>query len=271
MIALLQAAFLGIIQGLTEFIPVSSSGHLVLWPKFLGWSDPGLAFDVALHIGTLLAVLIYFRHDWIEVIKGFFTSLTVKPSKWDRPQRLAWLIILATVPAAIAGVLLSGFFEDNLRSLGSVALFLAAGSIIMAAADLYGRKQRSFEQVGTGDAVAMGLMQVVALAPGMSRSGATMSGGLFNGLDRDAAARFSFMMSAPVIAGAGLVEVVKVARDGLGGSTAAMVVTGFVTSAVVGFFTIKYLLVYLKRHTLMPFVIYGLVLSSAILLLIILT
>ena len=139
MIPALKAIVLGIVQGLTEFIPVSSSGHLVLVPKLLGWGDPGLAFDVAVHLGTLLAIIVYFRSEWVAVVRGFFSSLATRPSEWSGPQRLAWLLILATVPAAVAGVALEGFFSDHLRSIGSVAAFLFVGAVVMFAAEALGR------------------------------------------------------------------------------------------------------------------------------------
>jgi len=263
---LLRAAVLGIVQGLTEFIPVSSSGHLVIVPRLFGWGDPGLAFDVALHVGTLLAVLLYFRAEWVRVIRGFFSSLVVRPSRWEAEQRLAWMLVLATVPAAAAGVLLSGVVEDRLRGLAPVAVCLVIGACAMTLAELLKRGRRGFGRIKALDAGSMGLAQVAALAPGLSRSGITMSAGMVCGLEREAAARFSFMMLAPVTAGAGLYEAVDVARNGLGGSTWGMVAVGFASSAVVGFFTVKYLLGYLRKRTLMPFIIYSLAVASAILL-----
>ena len=262
MIALLQAAVLGIVQGLTEFIPVSSSGHLVLVPRLLGWGDFGIAFDVSLHVGTFLAVLVYFRAEWVMVLKGFFTSLRARPSRWDEGQRLAWLIILATIPAAAAGAALSGLIEDRLWDAGPVAVFLLVGAAAMTLAEVAGKGVRGFEAIRTRDAGAMGLLQVAALAPGLSRSGITLSAGMLSGLEREAAARFSFMMLAPITAGAALYEAVNVASEGLGGSTWGMVAAGFATSAVVGFFTVKYLLGYLRSRTLLPFIIYSLVVGS---------
>ena len=266
--AVVRAIVLGIVQGLTEFIPVSSSGHLVIVPKLLGWHDPGLAFDVAVHLGTLLAVLAYFWRDWLAVIAGFFTSLKTKPRAWSHDQRLAWLIIMATVPAALAGLLLSDFFDTHLRSPGSAATFLLAGSLIMFIAEVLSRRKRDFGSLRARDAGAMGLAQVIALAPGMSRSGITMSTGMFSGLKRDAAAKFSFMMAAPVIGGAGLVEAAKVAKHGTGGVGGGAMAAGFTAAAVVGFLAVKFLLAYLRRGTLMPFVIYGLCVATALLLLI---
>lgn len=271
MITAWQALILGVVQGLTEFIPVSSSGHLVLIPKLFGWGDPGLAFEVALHIGTLLAVLVYFWRDWAAVITGFFSSLRARPSRWSARQRLSWLLILATIPAAIAGALLSDYFEHHLRGLGSVGLFLLVGAALMAAAEAFGRGRLGFTEIRARDAGAMGILQAAALIPSLSRSGATMSAGMLSGLDREASARFSFMMLAPVTAGAGLLELVKVSKDGLEGVTVGAVAVGFVTAAIVGFLTIKYLLSYLRRGTLMPFVIYSLVVGSAILLMLAVT
>jgi len=267
MIPVLQAAFLGVLQGLTEFIPVSSSGHLVLFPKLFGWPDPGLAFDVAVHVGTLLAVVVYFRREWWAVIKGFFTSFRTRPSAWDRWQRLSWLLILATIPAAVVGVALSGYLEDHLRSVPDIAFFLLLGSLAMVAAEMLGRGVRGLPEVRLRDSASMGLVQIAALAPGMSRSGITMSAGMVSGLGREAAARFSFMMAAPVIAGAGLVEAVKLVKDPPGGTAAGVLAAGLVTSAVVGFFTVKYLLSYLRRGSLLPFALYGFCLSFFILVL----
>jgi undecaprenyl-diphosphatase len=263
-ILVLKAVFLGAIQGLTEFIPVSSSGHLVLFPELFGWSDPGLAFDVMLHLGTLLSVLVYFRHEWAAVLKGFFTSLRVRPSEWDTFQRTGWLVVVATIPAAVAGLALEDVIESNLRSVLSVGVFLAAGSAAMLAAELLGRKRRGFDEIRTRDAALIGAMEVLSLAPGMSRSGITMSGGMIAGLNREAAARFSFMIAAPVIAGAGLLEGIKLARDGLRTCTAGMMAAGLFTSAVVGFFAIKYMLAYLKRGTLAPFIVYGFAVATVI-------
>jgi len=271
MILMLKAAFLGAVQGLAEFIPVSSSGHLVLFPKLFGWSDPGIAFDVMLHLGTLAAVLVYFHSEWVAVLKGVITSLRVRPSEWDLFQRVAWLLLLATIPAAVAGVALEGVIESNLRSVASVGAFLAAGSAAMVAAEVLGRKNRAFGGLKTRDAASMGVLQVLALAPGMSRSGITMSAGMISGLDREAAARFSFMMAAPVIGGAGMLEGIKVVQEGLEGCTVGMMVVGSITSAVVGFFTIKYMLSYLRRGTLAPFIAYGFTVALVILLAQILT
>lgn len=264
MIPALQAAFLGIVQGLTEFIPISSSGHLVLAPRLFGWHDPGLAFDVAVHLGTLLALLIYFRKEWIALIKGFFSSFAHSPSEWTRDMRLAWMLVLASIPAGIAGALLSDTVENHLRTPALVALLLLAGAAIMIGAEALGTRTRPFEDLKAWDAGVMGLSQMLALAPGVSRSGATISAGMYDGLDRTAAARFAFLMSGPAIAGAGLWEAYKLVTHGFPKAGPGVFLTGFVTSAVTGFFAIRWLLGYLKRGTLVPFIIYRLVLAWAI-------
>lgn len=266
MTQLLQAVVLGAVQGLTEFLPISSSGHLILLEKLFGWAEQGLSFDVAVHIGTLLALLVYFRREWIAVIRGFFTSFKARPRAWDLDQRLAWMIVLASIPAAAVGALLGDTVEENLRAPALIALMLIVGGLIMLAAELLGRKERGFESLHATDAGVVGLAQVLALAPGVSRSGITISGGMLAGLDREAAARFSFMLSAPIIAGAGLWQGAKLAREGFADVGPGVFAVGFVTSAVVGFFTVKYLLVYFRRHTLAPFIVYRFALAAVVLL-----
>ena len=264
MTLILKSALMGVVQGLTEFLPISSSGHLVLIEKLFGWKQLGLAFDVALHMGTLLALVVFFGREWVGVIKGFFKSLRVRPSRWDAEGRLAWMLILATIPAVIAGAAFSDQIERNLRTLFWVATFLLAGALVMMAAELLGKKARDFSSIRAGDAASVGFAQVLALAPGVSRSGITISAGMFSGLNREAAARFSFMMAAPIIGGAGVWEAIKVARHGLGGGTPGAFAAGFITSAVTGFFTVKYFLRYLRRGSLVPFVIYRLVVAAAV-------
>jgi len=261
---ILKSAFLGFVQGLTEFLPVSSTGHLVIIEKLFGWKDLGLAFNVAVHMGTLLALIAFFGREWIEVIKGFFRSLRVRPSRWDADGRLAWMLILATIPAAVAGAALSDQIERNLNTLFWVATFLVAGSLVMIAAELWGKKARDFGALRAGDAVLVGFAQVFALAPGVSRSGITISAGMFSGLNREAAARFAFMMAAPIIGGAGLWEAIKLVRQGLGAGTPGAFAAGFVTSAVTGFFVVKYFLRYLRHGSLTPFVIYRLVVAAGV-------
>jgi len=253
---IIKAFILGLVQGATEFIPVSSSGHLVLLPRLFGWQDFGLAFDVAAHMGTLMAIILYFRNDWVEFIKGFFRSFTMKPSRWEERERTAWMIVGATIPAALAGFFFGDVVEQRLRTLEWVAIFLIVGAVVMSIAELLAKEEHSFEGLKPRDAAIMGLFQAIALAPGLSRSGATISGGLICGLERDAAARFSFLMAAPVTLGAGLLEAGKLVGGGIN-IDGLLVGTVFLTSTVAGFLTIKYLLSYLRRGTLFPFIIYS--------------
>jgi undecaprenyl-diphosphatase len=269
-VLILQAAFLGIIQGLTEFIPISSSGHLVLIPKLFGWdvfvATKGLsmAFDVALHLGTLLALLIFFRRQWIDLIKGFFLSLKHRPADWDKSMRLAWMLVLGSIPAAIAGALLNNVIEDHLRTPAWVAIMLLCGAAFMIAAEVFGRRDRDFQQLKVRDAGVVGFAQVLALAPGVSRSGVTISAGMLDGLDREGAAHFAFLLAAPIIAGSGIYEAVKLASEGFPALGPGVFIAGFITSALTGFAAIAWMLKYLKTHTLLPFIIYRIALAALV-------
>lgn len=262
MIPALQAVVLGIIQGLTEFLPVSSSGHLILAPRLFGWEHLGLSFDVALHVGTLLALLVFFRKEWVALIKGFFSSFRARPSTWGPDQRLAWMIVLGSIPAGIVGVLIG---EDHLSTPMWVAIFLLAGSVIMVAAEIWGARCRGFDDLRVWDAGTVGIAQAIALLPGISRSGITISTGMLDGLEREAAARFAFLLSAPVIAGAALWQGQKMIRGSGFDGQGLVFAAGFAASAVTGFFTIKLFLSFLKKHTLYPFVVYRVVLAVVVL------
>jgi len=267
MVLALQAAFLGIVQGLTEFIPVSSSGHLVLVPGLFGWgtfvNTRGLSttFDVALHMGTLLALLIFFRHEWVSLIRAFFMSFRRRPADWNRAMRVAWMLVLASIPAAVAGALLSGFVEDHLRAPVSVGVFLVIGAVVMAAAEAFGSRSRDFKRLNARDATVVGFSQALALAPGVSRSGITISAGMLDGLDREAATHFAFLMSAPIIAGAGLYEGIKLVRNGFPPQGPGVFIAGFITSAITGLLAIGVMLKYMKKYTLRPFIAYRLALA----------
>jgi undecaprenyl-diphosphatase len=279
MLIALKSAILGIVQGLTEFIPVSSSGHLILASKLFGWHDkwlPGtttgttinttaLAFSVALHIGTLLALLIYFYLEWIPLIKGFFTGFTSKPSRWNDKERLAWMIVLATIPAAVVGALAGDTIEGHLSAPIWIAICLIAVSFVMLAAQLLGSKSRGIAQLRGRDSMAVGTAQILALAPGVSRSGITISGGLFSGLDFESAARFAFLVAAPIMAGSGILEGMKLAKHGLPAHFVQIFLPGFITAAVVGVIAIRFMLHYLQRGTLTPFIIYRFVVGAVVL------
>ncbi len=244
-----EALFLGILQGITEFLPVSSSGHLVLAEKFLRVEGGGLAFDVFLHLGTLLAILIYFWRDWKEMF-----SL-----KDPHYRKFLGYLILATIPGALMGVLLEDLVASHFRTTARVAFQLAAMSLPLLLAELLSPKKKELREINLWQSLLIGCAQGLAIFPGTSRSGITMSAGLLLGFKREAAARFSFLLSAPIIAGAGLYEGIKVFKAGVSLSPAYF--TGFIAAFVSGFLVIAWLLNFLRRHTFYPFVAYRLLLA----------
>ncbi|HNT53635.1 MAG TPA: undecaprenyl-diphosphatase UppP [Anaerolineaceae bacterium] len=256
---ILQAIVLGIVQGLTEFLPVSSSAHLVLVPDLLNWQIPPaqiFPFDVLVQLGTVVAVMAFFWQDLWAIIRAWVSGL-MKRQPFAEPQsRLGWYLISATIPAGLAGVLFKDQVEQVFHSPTATALFLLVTAALLALAEWLGKRNRSLEVMNWKDALTMGLMQVLSLLPGVSRSGSTISGGMFRGLDRAAAARFSFLMSVPVMLGAGLVG----GRDLLSvpdlGTFLPVMIIGFVTAAVVGYFSIAWLLRFLTRRSFYSFAIY---------------
>ncbi len=253
-----HAIFLGVLQGLTEFLPVSSSGHLVLAEYFMDIPATSLAFDVTLHIGTLLAVLIYFWHDWLKMAIALFAG---KGGEKDR--RLLLFLILGTIPGAMFGF----FFEDMvatlLRSPWVVASTLSGVALLLFAAEKMASHDRPFGSLKVLDAIVIGSAQALALVPGVSRSGITMTAGLFLGLDRQAAARFSFLLSAPIVAGAGLYEALHL----LHGTTQGLDINflwGFLAAFLSGLMAIAFLMRYLVSHDFYPFVAYRLVLAAMV-------
>jgi undecaprenyl-diphosphatase len=264
----LQALVMGIVQGLTEFLPVSSSGHLILVPALLGWTDPfidSLAFSVMLHMGTLVALLIYFWRDWLALVPAGLATLRDRSLRDDPNRRLAWLLVVTVVPAAIVGALLNDFIETNVRQAGLVAVLLVVGAAIMWLADRWGRREREMADLSFGAALGIGAAQAVALVPGVSRSGISISAGLFAGLTREAAARFSFLMAAPVIAGAGVFEGRKLLSGEAGVQVAvAPLAVGFVAALVSGLIAIWALLRYLRSNSLAVFVVYRIVAAAIV-------
>jgi len=267
---LLKAAVLGAVQGVTEFLPVSSTGHLIVVEDLLRADDDrfGLPFDAAAHLGTLAALLWFFGRTWLQLAGGGLRSLRER-SLAPPGARLAWLIALGTVPAAVAGFLFEGAIEEHLRSPVVVASMLIAFSAVFVAAEARGRATRSTAGLGPLDATIVGVAQAVALFPGVSRSGATICAGLLRDLERREAATFAFLLSAPIIAGAALSEVVDVAPDFVdgtrGGSDFAVFATGFAFAALTGYIAIRFLLRFLATNTLLPFVWYRVALGLAIL------
>jgi undecaprenyl-diphosphatase len=244
-----QAVILGIVQGLTEFIPISSTAHLRIVPALCGWSDPGAAFSAVIQIGTLLAVLWYFRQDIVRITTDVLTG---------RPgARLGWMIAVGTVPVVVCGLLFKHPIETSLRSLYVIAGSLIGLALLLAVAEKLARHQRTLGQLGWSDAIGVGLAQAVALIPGSSRSGVTITGGLFLGMTRETAARFSFLLSLPAIFAAGVYELLK-EREALLHSQADVVnlVAATAVSAVVGYASIAFLLQYLKTHTTWLFILY---------------
>jgi undecaprenyl-diphosphatase len=258
----LAAGLLGIVQGLTEFLPVSSSAHLILARAFFGWNVDegafGLAFDVALHAGTLLAVLVYFRDDVMAMVAAVPGVLSAQSG----PGRRARLIVIGTIPVVIVGVVAANWLEEHLRTPAVIAVTLTIGAALLFAAEWFGSRQRSEASLTAGDAVWMGVAQASALVPGMSRSGSTISVGMLLGLPREPAARFSFLLGIPAIGAAAAKEGLKVLRAGVGAHDAALFAIGMLTSAVVGYLTIRFFLRYLMSHSLNVFAWYRLALAA---------
>jgi undecaprenyl-diphosphatase len=260
----LQAALLGVVQGLAEFLPISSSAHLILARFFFGFDADrfGLSFDVACHLGTLVAVLAYFREDLLKMAAAA-PRLLSPARRTDPAARLDWLVILGTLPVVVAGLALRNA-EDLLRTPAVAATTLAAGGVLLLVADRVARRARVAEDLGPGEAVALGVAQSAALVPGVSRSGATITLALFLGLKRDAAARFSFLLGVPAIAAAAAHEGLTLLTEPMAGDTAVLFAIGIGVSAVVGYLTIKYFLRYLASHSLAVFAWYRLALAATV-------
>ena len=264
-----QALIMGIVQGLTEFLPVSSSGHLIVVPFLLGWTDPfitSLAFSVMLHIGTLAALLVYFRADWLRLVPAGFAAIRDRSFRGDPNRRLAWLLVAATIPAAIAGFLLSDLIETAFRDIGLVAVTLVGGAVILWLADRWGGRTKGVDDVTFPIAVGIGMAQALALVPGISRSGISISAARFAGLGREAAARFSFLMATPITAGAAIFEIRKLAsgESGVAVSLGPLVV-GMLAACVSGMLAIGFMLRYLRTRSLNIFVAYRLVIAAIVL------
>ncbi len=269
----LQAIILGIVQGLTEFLPISSSGHLLLVPWLFNWhfllENPDLnkTFDVALHLGTFVAVVAYFWREIVKLIGAWARSIT-RRSLAEPEAKLAWLLIVSTIPAALVGVLLEDFITERLGKpwMIGVALIVFAGFMYLV--DHIARLDREMEQLSWLDALLIGVAQALALLPGVSRSGITMMTGLLLRLDRESAARYSFLMSIPVIGGAAAYKGLQVAQDGLPAGTATPFLFGMAAAALSGLAAIWFVLAYLKRHNFNLFVVYRLVIGAGVLVLV---
>lgn len=260
----LHAAILGILQGLTEVLPISSSGHLILVPLIMGWPESGLTFDVALHVGTMLALCAYFWRDIVELIVHFFTGITARGGRTSS-QRLPFYIIAGTIPAAIVGKMFEETIEDLFRSNPMlIAAFLIGFGVLLAFADTMGAKRWKMERMTLARAVAVGLAQCLALIPGVSRSGVTITAALMLGYNRETAARFSFLLSLPVVAGAAILKVGGLVRHGIPAGETQSLLIGIATSAVFGYASVAFLLKLVQRRSLYPFVWYRLLAGTAV-------
>lgn len=254
----LQVVVLSLLQGLTEFLPISSSAHLILPAQILGWEDQGLAFDVAVHLGTLLAVVVYFRKDMFALSHGFFSTGFSRTPNAD--GRLAWFIILATLPAGLSGLMLKDWIEVNLRSTEVIAYATIGFGLLLALADKLGKEQHDLAKLTLITALVIGFAQALALIPGTSRSGITITAALLVGLNRVDAARFSFLLSIPLIAAAASLLLLKLISDSQAVDVAALV-AGVVISALSAWVCIHYFLAFIQRIGMTPFVIYRLLLG----------
>lgn len=264
----LQALIMGIIQGLTEFLPVSSSGHLLLVPYLFGWDDAfltSLAYSVMLHLGTLVALLVYFRDDWLRLIPAALAAVRDRSFDGDPDRRLAWLLVAATIPAAVVGFLFSDVFEGGIREPALVAVTLIVGGLILWLADGIGAESREVEDVTLPVATGIGLAQALALIPGISRSGISISAGRLAGLGRPAAARFAFLMATPITVGAVVFEGRRLFTGEAGVQVDALpLVVGMLTSLVAGLAAIHFMLQYLRTRSLRIFVWYRFVLAAIV-------
>jgi undecaprenyl-diphosphatase len=265
----IQALIMGVVQGLTEFLPISSSGHLVIVPYLFGWDDPfltSLAFTVMLHIGTMVALLTYFRADWLRLVPAGFAAIRDRSLADDPDRRLAWLLVAATIPAAVAGLLLGDVIEARFRDVGLVAFMLVVGGVIIWVADHVGALTRRIDDLTFSGATIIGVAQALALIPGISRSGISISAARFLGLERESAARFSFLMATPITIGAILFE----ARSLVTGEAGVVVdlvplLAGMLAALVAGLAAIHFMLRYLRTRSLDIFVWYRFGLAAFVL------
>ncbi len=268
---IVAAAIMGIIQGLTEFLPISSSAHLILVPWFLRWAPEGIAFDVALHLGTAISVLVFFWNDWVqlarEAIIGIFTGAPLS----NHYRRLAWYLVVGSIPAAVVGIVLEETVESKLRSPLITVFTLSILAIVLFFAERKSKQNRTLEKFTWGDSLWIGMSQAIALIPGVSRSGITITTAMFRNSDRTSAARFSFLLSTPVIVGAALLQgwkLFKTVRHPVANGVEmhwTILIVGVVAAALTGFLCIKFFLRYLQTKSFTPFVVYRILLAAVVL------
>ncbi|HET9861213.1 MAG TPA: undecaprenyl-diphosphate phosphatase [Nocardioidaceae bacterium] len=261
MLDFLKAVVLGMLQGLTEFLPISSSAHLRIFPELFGWGDPGAAFTAVIQIGTELAVLIYFRKDIWRIASAWVQSLYRPDLRGTLDSRMGWYIIVGSLPIVILGVLLKDIIEEDFRNLWIIGTTLIVLGIILGIADRVGRNERAITRMSLSHAIYLGLAQAAALVPGVSRSGATISMGRFLGYDREAATRFAFLLAIPAVVGAGIFELKEIpGGDNAYGPWPTLVAT--IVSFLVGYAAIAWLLRYVSTNSYLPFVVYRIALGA---------
>ena len=264
--SLLEAIVLGVVQGLTEFLPISSTGHLRIVPAFLGWEDPGAAFTAVTQLGTMAAVLAYFRDDLLRIARAWLASVADRSRRRELDARIGWYIVLGTVPIGVIGVLFKDQIEPSARDLYVIGTALIALGLVLELAERVSPRERQLEQIQTRDGFWVGIAQTLALIPGVSRSGATITAGLFLGLDRAAAARFSFLLSVPAVVLSGLFELSSIIEGEEGqhvGAGALVIATAL--AFVVGYASIAFLLRFLANHSTLVFVAYRVALGVVVL------
>ncbi len=267
----LEAIVLGVVQGLTEFLPISSTGHILFVPALAGWPDPGAAFSAVIQLGTMAAVLVYFRTDLWRMAVAFVKSFVGDHPLWrsdDSDARIGWYIVLGTIPISIVGIVFADQIETSVRSLSLVAVVMILFSFVLMAADLKGAQDRDVKQLTLRDGIIIGLFQALALIPGVSRSGSTISGGLFLGLDRESATRYSFLLSVPAVVLSALFELRKIG-DGAGASVGvAPTIIATVLAFISGYLAIAFLLRFVRTHNFAVFVVYRVAVGATMLVLI---
>ncbi len=265
---LIQAIVLGLVQGLTEFLPISSSGHLLLLPALFGWEDPGSGFTAVIQLGTVLAVLIYFWKDLLVAVGAWWRSLFDKSVRGTKEARLGWAVFVGTIPVVVAGLLLEEQIDTAFRSPLLVASMLVGVALVMWLAEAVGKRSRDLESVSTKDGLIVGIWQALSLVPGASRSGSTIAGALFLGMDRATAARFSFLLSVPSVLGSGVYKLVKGREELLvGGAAPTLVAT--IVAFVSGYAAIAFLISFLQRRSTAVFIVYRIALGGVIIALVV--
>ena len=261
---IIEAIILGLVQGLTEFIPVSSTAHLLIVPSILGWGDPGAAVSAVIQFGTLLAAIIYFFRDIVRLIAGFFRGLITRRPLADVDSREAWLVVIGTIPIVVLGLLFKKHIESTFRGLWIVTTMVIVVAILMQIAEWYAKRKqlRQFDDMTVMDAVVIGLGQCLALIPGSSRSGSTIMPAIFRGIDRPTAARYSFLLSIPAVGGAGVLELFK-ERHTLGALGWTPIAVAIIVAFISGYASIWFLIRYLRTHTTHVFIYYRYALGIA--------